>query len=74
MGSFYDNEIHVDFEQPVEIKKNKTYVIRNLGAELPKEIVNHILKNLQKQTGAKFIIVQGDSMEIRELNKWVMVK
>ena len=74
MVSFYDKEIHINFDQPVEIKKNKSYVIRNLGAELPKEIIDHILKNLQKQTGAKFIIIQGSSMQIKELNKWVMQK
>jgi hypothetical protein len=66
MPSFYDSDISVNFSEPVEIKKNRTYVIRNLGGELPKNIIEHILKHLQEQTKAKFIILQGRDFEIKE--------
>lgn len=65
--SYYDNEIHVDFAQPVELKKNKTYIIKNLGAELPGNVAIRIIKELQKQTKSKFILLQGSSIEILEV-------
>jgi hypothetical protein len=66
MPSVYDSEIIINFSTPVEIKKNKTYYIRNLGAELPENVIRHILDSLQEQTKAKFIISQGSNMEIKE--------
>ena len=54
------SEINVSFEKPLEIQKGKTYVIRNLGADLPAEAIERILQRINKSTDAKFIYISGN--------------
>ena len=59
----YNSPIEIVFEKPIEVKKGKTYLIKSYGS-LPPEIARHIIKQLNKQTGAKFVILDGSSIEI----------
>jgi hypothetical protein len=62
-ASIYNTPIEVVFEKPIEIKKGKTYLIKT-AIGLSGDLANHIIKQLNKQTGAKFVIINGSSVEI----------
>lgn len=59
--------IELHFEKPIEIKKGKTYLLNFRGGDLPGDTITHILKNLKKITGAKFVWIQGNAI-IKEIN------
>ena len=63
-ANIYNTPIEIVFEKPIEVKKGKTYIIKSYG-ELQKDVAQHIIKHLNKQTGAKFVILSGSSTEIK---------
>ena len=58
--SIYEQPIEIKFDMPIEVKKGKYYLIKTEGY-LPSDALKHIIKSLHKNTGAHFIIVQGNA-------------
>lgn len=59
--SVYDQPFELHFEKPIEIKKGKTYVLNLKGSNMPNDVIEHILKHLEKKTKAKFVWLQGNA-------------
>ena len=55
----WDAAFEIKFEKPIELKKGKTYLLINRGAEVPDYVLGRALKHIKKTTGAKIIFVQG---------------
>lgn len=58
--SIYDQPLELRFDAPIELKKGKTYLLKSASFDLPNDALEHIMKQLKKQTGAKFIMISGN--------------
>ena len=64
-SNVYNTPIEICFEQPIELKKGKSYVFKTIGS-LPMDVVQHIIKSIKKTTGANVVIIDG-SVNIEEI-------
>ena len=56
-------QVRVIEAEAVNIKKTGSYILQ-VDNNLPGEILNQMLKTLKKETGAKWIIVQGGGVKV----------
>jgi hypothetical protein len=56
-------QVRVIDAEAVNIKKTGSYILQ-VDNHLPGEILNQMLKTLKKETGAKWIIVQGGGVKV----------
>ena len=47
----------------INIKKTGSYILQ-VDNHMPTEMVNSMLKTLKKETGAKWILIQGSSVKV----------
>jgi len=59
-------EVDVVLGKAMEIKKGKTYIIRATGADLTSDQARLVIKQLNEQTGAKWIYMSGSLEVLRE--------
>lgn len=59
-------EVDVILGKAMEIKKGKTYIVRATGADLTSDQARLVIKQLNEQTGAKWIYMSGSLEVLRE--------
>lgn len=59
-------QIDVILGKAMEIEKGKTYIIRSTGADLWADEASFVIKQLNEQTGAKWIYLSGSLEVLRE--------
>ena len=56
-------QVNVVNAEAINIKKTGSYILQ-VDHHLPTESLNNMLKTLKKETGAKWIVVQGSGVKV----------
>ena len=59
-------QVDVILGKAMEIKKGKTYIVQATGADLTADQARFVVKQLNEQTGAKWIYMSGSLEVLRD--------
>jgi hypothetical protein len=56
-------QVNVVNAEAINIKKTGSYILQ-VDHNMPTDLLNQVLKTLKNETGAKWIVVQGQSVKV----------